>query len=108
MANSGSQSQAGTIRADRRHGGASTAKQSAQAKKMTAARTASEESTGESQGNESDAHPAQSDGSHIETSQQDLISRRAYERFQMRGGEHGRDQDDWLEAEREMNKGVGE
>jgi Protein of unknown function (DUF2934) len=54
------------------------------------------------------AHPAQSDGSQIETSQQDLISRRAYERFQMRGGEHGRDQDDWLEAEREMNKRVDE
>jgi hypothetical protein len=28
----------------------------------------------------------------------------SYERFQIRGGEHGRDQDDWLEAERELNK----
>jgi hypothetical protein len=34
----------------------------------------------------------------------DLITRRAYERFQMRGGEHGRDQEDWLEAERELNR----
>ena len=33
----------------------------------------------------------------------DLIARRAYERFQMRGGEHGRDQEDWFEAERELN-----
>jgi hypothetical protein len=31
------------------------------------------------------------------------IARRAYERFQMRGGEHGRDQDDWLAAEEELN-----
>jgi hypothetical protein len=31
------------------------------------------------------------------------VARRAYERFQMRGGEHGRDQDDWLAAEEELN-----
>jgi Protein of unknown function (DUF2934) len=108
MANSDSQSQTGTVRAARRDGAASNAKQSAGAKKMTTARTASDESIDESQENESDAHPAQRDGSHIQMSQQDLISRRAYERFEMRGGEHGRDQDDWLEAEREMNKGVDE
>jgi hypothetical protein len=33
----------------------------------------------------------------------ELITRRAYERFQMRGGEHGRDEEDWLEAERELD-----
>jgi hypothetical protein len=33
----------------------------------------------------------------------DLTARRAYERFQIRGGEHGRDQEDWFEAERELN-----
>jgi hypothetical protein len=38
----------------------------------------------------------------------ELIARRAYERFQMRGGEHGRDQDDWLEAERELNQDTEE
>jgi hypothetical protein len=38
-----------------------------------------------------------------EDSRHDLIARRAYDRFQMRGGEHGRDQDDWLEAEQELN-----
>ena len=38
------------------------------------------------------------------TSNHDLMARRAYERFQMRGSEHGRDQDDdWLDAERELN-----
>jgi hypothetical protein len=31
------------------------------------------------------------------------IARRAYERFEMRGREHGRDQDDWLAAEEELN-----
>jgi hypothetical protein len=31
----------------------------------------------------------------------DDIARRAYERFEARGGEHGRDQQDWFEAERE-------
>jgi hypothetical protein len=30
------------------------------------------------------------------------IARRAYERFQERGGEHGHDQEDWYEAEREL------
>ena len=31
-----------------------------------------------------------------------LIAQRAYERYQQRGGEHGRDQQDWFEAEREL------
>jgi hypothetical protein len=31
----------------------------------------------------------------------DDISRRAYRRFEERGFEHGRDLEDWLEAERE-------
>lgn len=75
---------------------------------MTTAGRTSNESPDEPQATESDAQPAGSDSSHAETSHQDLISRRAYERFQMRGGEHGRDQDDWLEAEREMNGGHDE
>jgi hypothetical protein len=29
------------------------------------------------------------------------IQRRAYERYEERGGEHGHDQEDWYEAERE-------
>lgn len=33
---------------------------------------------------------------------QELISTRAYEIFQNRGGEHGRDLDDWLQAENEV------
>jgi hypothetical protein len=30
------------------------------------------------------------------------IADRAYERFRMRGGEHGRDQEDWFDAERDL------
>ena len=41
----------------------------------------------------------------IETPDRERIARRAYERFQMRGGETGRDQEDWFEAERELNGG---
>jgi hypothetical protein len=33
------------------------------------------------------------------------ISRRAYERFQERGSEHGHDIDDWLLAEAELREG---
>ena len=32
----------------------------------------------------------------------DEIRRRAYERYQQRGGNHGQHFDDWLEAEREL------
>lgn len=32
----------------------------------------------------------------------DRVARRAYERYQIRGGGHGFDQQDWLEAEREL------
>lgn len=32
----------------------------------------------------------------------DDIRRRAYERYQARGGNHGRHFDDWLEAEKEL------
>jgi hypothetical protein len=32
----------------------------------------------------------------------DEIRRRAYERYQQRGGNHGKHFDDWLEAEREL------
>jgi hypothetical protein len=30
------------------------------------------------------------------------VARRAYERFLMRGGSHGHDQEDWFAAEREV------
>ncbi|TMB06251.1 MAG: DUF2934 domain-containing protein [Deltaproteobacteria bacterium] len=30
------------------------------------------------------------------------VAQRAYERFVQRGGEHGHDQEDWLEAEKEL------
>ena len=35
----------------------------------------------------------------------DRVALRAYELFLARGGEHGRDIDDWLEAEREVLSG---
>jgi hypothetical protein len=33
------------------------------------------------------------------------VARRAYRRYEERGHEHGRDLDDWLEAEREVTSG---
>ena len=33
---------------------------------------------------------------------QDRIAQRAYERYEARGREEGRDQEDWFEAEREL------
>jgi Protein of unknown function (DUF2934) len=33
------------------------------------------------------------------------IARRAYEIFEARGGQHGRDLEDWLQAERELRLG---
>jgi hypothetical protein len=107
MANVASQSQA-PRGAARRNNGPTGPKQTAGETKVTTAGRASEEAPDESQIKESGAQPAPSYGSQTETPHQDLISRRAYERFQMRGGEHGRDQDDWFEAERELNKGVDE
>ncbi|MEO5740270.1 MAG: DUF2934 domain-containing protein [Vicinamibacterales bacterium] len=35
----------------------------------------------------------------------DAVARRAYEIYQRRGGNHGADLDDWLEAERELGPG---
>ena len=34
--------------------------------------------------------------------QPDRIARRAYQRFEERGREHGHDQEDWFEAEKEV------
>lgn len=35
----------------------------------------------------------------------DAIAKRAYEIYQNRGGNHGADLDDWLEAERQLKRG---
>jgi DUF2934 family protein len=32
------------------------------------------------------------------------VARRAYELYLLRGGAHGHDQDDWLQAERELTR----
>ena len=47
----------------------------------------------------------QRDGREIE---RDQIARRAYERFEARGGEHGHDQEDWFNAEQELRGARGE
>jgi hypothetical protein len=35
------------------------------------------------------------------------IARRAHEIYEARGGQHGRDMDDWLQAEREIDSEIG-
>ena len=42
------------------------------------------------------------DGPHIPA--HDDIARRAYELYEERGGGHGRDWEDWLQAERELRR----
>jgi hypothetical protein len=42
------------------------------------------------------------------TPDEQKVAQRAYERFQMRGGEPGRDLEDWFEAERELRGGSTE
>jgi hypothetical protein len=71
---------------------------------MAKARRASDERADESQDTKAGAQALQDDASSADAPDHDLIARRAYERFQVRGGDHGRDRDDWLEAERELNK----
>jgi DUF2934 family protein len=62
-------------------------------------------------------HQAHDDGQTRSDAQQRLgeefyvqVARKAYELFERRGGEHGHDVDDWLEAERlvaeEMRQGL--
>ena len=48
-----------------------------------------------------------SNGTVEQFNDQDAIARRAYEIFQKRGGNHGADLDDWLEAERQLRPGPG-
>jgi hypothetical protein len=43
------------------------------------------------------------DGDHM--NDPDAVARRAYEIYQRRGGNHGADLDDWLEAERQLKRG---
>ena len=46
------------------------------------------------------------DGGTATRVEDDRIRQRAYERFQIRGGEPGHDQEDWFEAERELKGGT--
>ena len=47
-----------------------------------------------------------SGGENIAPSLEEQISRRAYEFYEQRGKEHGRADEDWLKAEREILEGV--
>jgi len=38
----------------------------------------------------------------------DRIAARAYELYEARGGDHGQDLEDWLQAEREIDAEIGE
>ena len=49
--------------------------------------------------------PNKADGEVDSFNDPDAIARRAYEIYQRRGGNHGADLDDWLEAERELRRG---
>ena len=48
--------------------------------------------------------PAQAQAAKPPAASMDRIAKRAYELYAERGGEHGRDQDDWLRAEQEVGK----
>ena len=52
---------------------------------------------------ETPARNAAASNRHTPTHEQ--IARRAYELFLARGGSHGRHEDDWLQAERELKLG---
>jgi hypothetical protein len=46
--------------------------------------------------------PALAEEVNATASQDDPVAKRAYERYLERGSEHGHDQEDWFEAEREI------
>jgi Protein of unknown function (DUF2934) len=48
-----------------------------------------------------------SGGENIAPSLEEQISRRAYELYEQRGKEHGRADEDWLKAEKEIIEGKG-
>jgi hypothetical protein len=70
---------------------------------MTRPRRTSTRSATEPLHAESDVQGAAVQASGHETRAPESIARRAYERCHARGGEHGRDQEDWFAAERELN-----
>jgi hypothetical protein len=45
-------------------------------------------------------------GAHGNTNDADAVAKRAYEIYQSRGSTHGADLDDWLEAERQIQRDV--
>ena len=49
--------------------------------------------------------PKKSNGASDSLNDPDAVARRAYEIYLNRGGDHGADLDDWLEAERQLKRG---
>ena len=49
--------------------------------------------------------PKKTNGVTDDLNNPDAVARRAYEIYQSRGGNHGADLDDWLEAERQLKPG---
>ncbi len=49
--------------------------------------------------------PRKGNGSTDPLNNPDAVAKRAYEIYQNRGGTHGADLDDWLEAERQLKPG---
>ena len=49
--------------------------------------------------------PKKGNGSPANFNDPDAIAKRAYEIYMGRGGSHGADLDDWLEAERQLKRG---
>ena len=52
--------------------------------------------------------PRKSNGEADPLNDPDAVARRAYEIYQSRGGNHGADLDDWLEAERQLRRGASD
>jgi hypothetical protein len=48
--------------------------------------------------------PENGNGGNMGSVSSDEVARRAYEIYQSRGGEHGLDFDDWLEAEKQLKQ----
>ncbi len=66
------------------------------------AKDASRDNIASPQNQEGLTPPTERSGSESATIDHEHVARRAYERFEARGGEHGRDQEDWLQAERDV------
>jgi Protein of unknown function (DUF2934) len=56
-------------------------------------------------GNGTAPEPSNGSDRYDELNDPDAVAKRAFEIYQRRGGDHGADLDDWLEAERQLRRG---